>query len=159
MSDRQKLLASTLALVHLFAFFLAPWLHVHPEEDHSHVAGHVGHAHLSAIAGEGHHHHDDVSHNHHGPIASWQDHEHSMPPLPVAIPVYNSVSKFRFNISFQCDTFAYALGILPQQPTSIPFQFKFPPNDETSIPILSSFILSAADLPPPVVSFSYFQIL
>ena len=151
MSDRQKLLASTLALVHLFAFFLVPWLHVHPEEDHSHVAGHVGHAHISAIAGEAHHHHDDESHTHQESSESWHDHGHSIPTLPVAIPVYNSVSKFRLNISFQSDTSAYPLGIFPQHSTLIASQLKFLPEDDIPTPILSRFILSAADLPPPVV--------
>lgn len=150
MNDQQKLLASTLVLVHLFAFLLAPWLHVHPEEDHGHVEGSVGHAHISAIAEEAHHHSGE-SHAHLESLESWHDHGHSIPTLPVAIPVYTVVSKFRINISLQIETFAYALVIVPHLSALIPSQLKFLPEDNIPFFILSNRILSVTDLPPPTV--------
>lgn len=150
LSDRQKILTSTMMLLHLFAFLLAPWLHVHPGEDHGHVEGKVGHAHLSTGKWEADHHHHEAQ-DHQGVLEFLHDHGHSAEPLPVTALVYKVVSKFRFNVSFQANTFAYSASIIPHFSSPILSQFEFLPEGDVPLLILSNRILSVTDLPPPIV--------
>jgi len=148
-NTKQKILVSTIILVHLFALFLTPWLHVHPDENHEHVEGKVGHAHISTIV-------SDIDHHDHEPSAervpeSSQEIWHTVPLQSVTVGYYTAVSKFRFNKPVQAIPFAdfWDTGITLS--SLIPSQYKFLSSDDIPIFILSNRLLSVIDLPPPSV--------
>jgi hypothetical protein len=109
-NTKQKILASTLILIHLFTLFLTPWLHVHPDEDHGYVEGHVGHAHISKLVLEtDHHDHEPLAERVLEPL---HDIWHTVPPQSDTIEYYIAVSTFRFHKPVQSISFAHFLDIL-----------------------------------------------
>ena len=143
----RTLLAGTLILVHLVTLLFVPYVHVHPEEDHGHIRGNIGHVHVLAVlenAGRC----GDVSFD-----EPFHDTLHPEVPGHLLLSgtswFYTTVSHFRWHTPIH-----FIVSVLFPQfyrlSPVIPAIFNFPGIDVFSSLLLSHTIFLAADLPPPV---------
>ncbi len=147
MRYKRKFLAGTLILIHLITLLFVPYLHVHPNEDHGHIQGKIGHVHVSPLMQETGHDEDMPS-----VVSSYNVLDSELPELMLlsgTVWLYRTVSHFRWHIPI----YLVVSALFPQfyrLPPVTSAIFDFPDIDVFFFLLLSHTIFLASDLPPPV---------